>query len=121
MTRDGEAESMHRRFRKRPWALVPFGVVATLVVTGLVAPAPQAKPIVQGKTTTLVAGIAHIGWSRPFHTDIPTEMVGFDWAGAVRGTVEVRTKGAPGWAPWKAVGGGRSGGPGTDSRESHAR
>src|SRR3954447_9850042 len=112
---------MHRRSRRRTWVLVPLGVVATLVATGLIAPAPQAKPIVEGRSTTLVPGIAHLGWSRPVHTAIPTEMVGFDWAGAVRGTVEVRVKDASGWEPWTAVDGHPSDGPDMNSREYHGR
>ena len=66
---------MRRRFRRRIRALVPLVVVATLVTTGLIAPAPQAKPIVEGRSTTLVPGIAQVGWSRVVHTAIPSEMV----------------------------------------------
>jgi len=112
---------MQRRFRRRTRVLVPLAVVATLVTTGLIVPAPQAKPIVEGRSTTLVPGVAHLGWGRAVHTAIPTEMVGFDWAGAVRGTVEVRVKDAQGWTPWTAVDGNPSDGPDMNSREYHGR
>ena len=97
--------------------VAPVALVISLAVTGLVAPAPSAKPILETRTRELEATTAHVGFARSVHTEIPTELVGFDWDGKSRGNVELRVLSHGSWGPWNSLDGDPSEGPDVGSRE----
>jgi len=107
-----------RTLRVTRFAIITLIVAA--VATGVAIPAKASKPVVEGKAPTL-ASLARPGWLQSVDTPMPSEMVGFDWAGRTRGTVEVRVKDATGWTDWTAVDGDTADGPDSTSKESRNR
>ncbi len=99
-------------------------LIVTLIVggvaTGIVMPAKASKPVVEGKVRTL-ASLARRGWLRSVQTPMASEMVGFDWAGRMPGTIEVRVEDAKGWTDWSTIDGFPAEGPDSTSKEAHNR
>ena len=110
-----------RRRRRVLLRLVPLALVGALVTTGLALPVSQAKPIMEARTMSLTAGIAGDGFTKSLHTEIPTQMVGFDWAGRSDGKLEFRVLSRSTWSPWTRVDSNLADGPDQTSREYRDR
>jgi hypothetical protein len=96
--------------------------VATLVVTGVLAPAAPSdrKPVVVDKVQSLSSRQVTRGWNKGTDTGHPTELVGFEWQGNTDGAMEVRAKQKGGWGEWQRVAGDPTEGPDATSKEHHA-
>ena len=93
----------------------------TLVITGLAAPSPRPRPLVEARTKTLSAGLLSPGWTKAVDAPLPTQLVGFDWEGRRPGTVQVRARHQGRWGAWAALEGVPIEGPDRGSREYRGR
>src|SRR5438270_3511511 len=105
------------RRSRRYLLLIPLTIVLSLAATGLALPASKVKSLLDARTTTLEKAVASTGFAKSVHTDIATNMVGFSWNGAHRGTVEFRTLSNGTWSEWSAIDGDPSEGPDVKSHE----
>ena len=98
---------------------LPTAAAATLVTTGMVAPAQRADPTppVTDKVQTLATSPVREGWRTSVETGQPTQLVGFEWEGTTQGGVEVRARDGGGWTEWAPVHGDPFEGPDIGSRE----
>ncbi len=99
--------------------LIAITFVFSLIATGIALPASKAKPIVNARTTTIEAALAKVGFSKSVHTPITGNMIGFDWNGKQRGTVEFRALRAGKWSAWNSVDGDPGEGPDANTTEAH--
>src|SRR5689334_1066621 len=95
--------------------VVTFG--ASLVATGVALPASKSKGVLDARTTTLEPAVAGAGFAKAVHTTIASNMIGFDWNGKSRGTLEFRTLRNGQWSDWTAIDGDPSEGPDVNSKE----
>ncbi|HUQ63939.1 MAG TPA: peptidoglycan recognition protein [Acidimicrobiales bacterium] len=110
---------------RRPRIAIP-ALVATLMWAGVVGvtspstvPAASAqKPVLESKIHDLSRAAVKQGWSKALDTGLPTEAIGFEWAGKGEGTVEVRARVGDAWGPWQAARGDTDEGPDPGSREA---
>src|SRR5436305_15105418 len=105
------------RSRRYLGRLIAVTFVLSLVATGLSLPASNAKPTMDARTTTLEQAVARAGFAKSVHTTLASNMVGFDWNGKSRGTLEFRTLRAGKWSDWTEIDGDPSEGPDAGSRE----
>ena len=96
-------------------------VALTLVTTGAVSPAPQAKPILERRAKTLASATVGAGWGRAVATDIPTDLVGFEWDGPPVAEFQVRALRDGQWTGWTDLHATPDEGPDQDSREYTGR
>ena len=101
----------------------PLTVVATLLLSGAVGPAPSAAPdpILDARQRALDVRTARPGYEQAVKTGIPTQMVGFEWEGNTDGAVEVRARQGDAWGPWTLAEGDPDEGPDRDSKEFRGR
>ena len=98
---------------------IPTAAAASLVTTGLVAPARTAdrSAPVSDKVQTLAEERVSKGWQRSVDTGQDSELVGFEWEGVTEGGVEVRARKDGRWSDWTALEGDPFEGPDPGSRE----
>ena len=109
--------------RVRRWLVraVPTFTVVTVAVSGLAAPTPKAKPVLESRVQTLAAGVAGPGWQKAVRTALPTELVGFEWTGTRRAELAVRSKVNGRWGEWLDLDSTGEEGPDSDAREYRGR
>jgi hypothetical protein len=92
----------------------------SLVATGIGgSPRRQSADVVDhGRRLTTTASP---GWHQPVHVGSPTQLVGFRWAGATDGAVEVRVRDQGRWSSWVRVEGNPAEGPDRASPEFRGR
>jgi len=97
---------------------LPAAATASLVATGLVAPAQTAERSapVSDKVQTLVEDRVTKGWQRSVDTGQDSELVGFEWDGVTEGGVEVRARKDGRWGEWTPIEGDPFEGPDPSSR-----
>jgi N-acetylmuramoyl-L-alanine amidase-like protein/repeat uncharacterized protein DUF346 len=97
----------------------PLAGLLSLVLTGVVLPAPSASKAVEGR----VIALQHAAPGSVMRLRMPIEasMVGFDWDGRREGTVRVRALTPSGWSPWFESEGELEDGPDLSSPEYRAR
>src|SRR3954468_16767911 len=115
-TRRVSARPRSGRRGRRYLLLIPLTLILSLAATGLALPASKVKSLLDARTTTLETAVANAGFTKSVHTDIATNMVGFSWNGANRGTVEFRTLSNGTWSEWSEIDGDPSEGPDVKSR-----
>jgi hypothetical protein len=97
-------------------------VVLTVVVSGVVSPTPsRGKPLLERRAKTLSVDAVGAGWARSVTTDLPTDLVGFEWDGSPDAELEVRARRASGWTGWTELHATPDEGPDHDSREYTGR
>ena len=100
----------------------PLTVVATLMLSGTVAPAQTPPdPVLEAREKVLEARTARPGFEQAVETGLPTQLVGFEWEGRTAGAVEVRARQGDEWGPWILAEGDPDEGPDPGSREFRGR
>src|SRR5438309_1727765 len=110
-----------RRRRRLVLVVLPAVLAAWLATSGLALPAPSVRHVLEARTLQLTNGELGAGWSHAMRTDIPTELVGFDWDGTTEGAVELRARDAGQWGPWTRIEGNPAEAPDSSSHEFHNR
>jgi hypothetical protein len=87
------------------------------VASGLVAPVSRTQSILERNVLTLASTAAAHAFERRVHTEMPTQLVGLEWDGAVEGAVEVRSRNGGRWSGWTRIEGSPGEGPDADSHE----
>jgi hypothetical protein len=105
-----------RRFLAR---LLPVTASTLLVASGLLAPAPTSRPLLEHHVVALNAAESAPGFERRVHTDAPTQLAGFQWDGTTAGAIDVRARQDGRWTAWTRVEGQPGEGPDADSHEYH--
>jgi hypothetical protein len=95
--------------------VLTFG--ASLIATGVALPASTPKPVVDAATTTIESAVAATGFAKSVHTTLASNMIGFDWNGKSRGTLEFRTLRNGSWSDWASIDGDPSEGPDVGTAE----
>lgn len=112
------ASTLRRLLRRA----TPLTVVATLFLSGTVAPAQTTPdPILEAREKALAARTARPGFQQSVETGLPTQLVGFQWENRTAGAIEVRARQGEGWGPWILVEGDPDEGPDPGSREYRGR
>ncbi len=96
-------------------------MTAAFYTTGVVGPPRRARQVVEGRTTTLVSAQVEEGWARAATTELPAQLIGFDWEGSGPAKIEVRALGADGWSGWLPLQSNLDEGPDPDSHERGVR
>jgi hypothetical protein len=100
---------------------------AVLIAGGLTgsngASASTALPAVQERVTNLTGASQSMPTNvvQDLQTRVPTELIGFDWSGAVSGEIVLRPWTSTGWSDWTVVDGDPAEGPDANSREYRNR
>jgi hypothetical protein len=110
-----------RRPKKRQTTirLAATSVLASLVATGIISPAPFGKPRVEGQAIRLTEPTvrANAGWRQVIKPTSPTNMVGFEWEGESEGELQTRALKSGVWTEWVEAGGQPDEGPDSGSPE----
>jgi len=107
------------RARRYLAGLIALTFAASLIATGVALPASKPKGALDARITTLEQAVARPGFAKSVHTTLASNMVGFDWNGKSRGTLEFRTLTAGTWSKWTEIDGDPSEGPDANSKEHH--
>jgi hypothetical protein len=105
------------RARRYLAVLIALTFGASLIATGVALPASTPKPVVDAATTTIENAVAATGFAKSVHTTLASNMIGFDWSGRSRGTLEFRTLQAGKWSNWTSIDGDPSEGPDVGTKE----
>ena len=86
-------------------------------MSGVVAPAPRSRSLLERRVVTLASTATAHAFDRRVHTEIPIQLVGLEWDGAIEGAVEVRARDGARWTGWTRIEGSPGEGPDADSHE----
>jgi len=117
--RDGGRARQPTRGRRLRAGILSATLV-TLLAAGTVGSPARRTAAIEDHGRRLAAGAAP-GWQLPVHVASPAELVGFRWAGATEGAVEMRVRHQGQWSSWLRVEGNPSEGPDRTSPEFRGR
>src|SRR5437879_8875984 len=117
--RDGGRARQPTRGRRLRAGILSATLV-TLLAAGTVGSPARRTAAIEDHGRRLATGAAP-GWQLPVHVASPTELVGFRWAGATEGAVEMRVRRQGQWSSWLRVEGNPSEGPDRTSPEFRGR